>query len=181
MNREDVAKLLTTISNHYWQHPAAADRNIDLMVETWTMVLADIPWTPYGENALEWWLKNEKWPPQAAELRARAKSKMTTDRDLAETRALLDRRSVEAEIGREQREQRLAAYQASHPPDSPFAAEQRRKLEQLAREGLIAWSAIDAEIAVRERQYQQRHEAAHAVAAAHAMKQLTATTEDTDA
>src|SRR4051812_18579013 len=76
MTAEEVARVLALISAHYWQTPGVADRNVDLMIGTWQMVLADVPWTPYGEKALEWWLTHQKWPPQAAELRSRARELM---------------------------------------------------------------------------------------------------------
>lgn len=69
MNKAETATVLATIATHYWQTTNLAERNIDLMVETWTMVLSDIPLRPDIESVLERWLRTEKWPPQAAELR----------------------------------------------------------------------------------------------------------------
>jgi hypothetical protein len=91
MNREETAKLLTTIATHYWQTANMAGRNVDLMIETWAMTLSDIPLTPYIENALEWWFKHEEWPPQASQLRERAQMQIKRERDErknAETLAL---------------------------------------------------------------------------------------------
>ena len=72
MNREETAKVLTMIATHYWQTTNIAERNIDLMIETWTRALADVPLIPHIELALDDWCRTEKWPPQASELRQRA-------------------------------------------------------------------------------------------------------------
>lgn len=72
MTREETAKVLTMIATHYWQTANIAERNIDLMIETWTRALADMPLRPHIELALDDWFRTEKWPPQASELRQRA-------------------------------------------------------------------------------------------------------------
>lgn len=81
MNRTETAMVLDLIRAHYWQTLKSGENNRALMLETWTQVLADIPLRPYGEKALSWWLKHEKWPPQAAELRKRAREYMADDRE----------------------------------------------------------------------------------------------------
>jgi hypothetical protein len=91
MNREETAKVLTLISTHYWQDPKVENKDVTLMVETWTQALADIPLRPYIENALDWWFKHEKWPPQASDLRERAKMQMRAERDAHESAELLRR------------------------------------------------------------------------------------------
>ena len=80
MNADETSKVLSMIATHYWQAANhLGDRNVDLMVETWTMALADVPLTPYIANALEWWFKHEAWPPQASQLRERAITAMRQD------------------------------------------------------------------------------------------------------
>jgi hypothetical protein len=51
------------------------------MVETWVKALEDVPLRPHIENALDWWFKNQEWPPQASQLRALAKERMRAERD----------------------------------------------------------------------------------------------------
>jgi hypothetical protein len=53
------------------------------------MALADVPWSPYGENAVSWWLQHEPWPPAPAEIRERAKAKMRDARKAQENRELM--------------------------------------------------------------------------------------------
>ena len=72
MNATETGMVLEMITAHYWQTPKTAERNADLMVRTWQKTLADIPLQPHIELALDDWFKQEKWPPQAAELRERA-------------------------------------------------------------------------------------------------------------
>lgn len=72
MNATETGMVLEMITAHYWQTPSIADRNAELMVRTWQKALADIPLQPHIEIALDEWFRNEKWPPQAAELRERA-------------------------------------------------------------------------------------------------------------
>lgn len=91
MNAEETSRVLAMISTHYWQTANMASRNVDLMIETWTMALEDIPLTPYIENALEWWFKNEEWPPQASQLRERAKAQMKQERGERENAETLAR------------------------------------------------------------------------------------------
>lgn len=72
MNAKETGMVLEMITAHYWQTPKTAERNAELMVRTWQKALADIPLQPHIELALDDWFKNEKWPPQVAELRERA-------------------------------------------------------------------------------------------------------------
>lgn len=72
MNAKETGMVLEMITAHYWQTPKTAERNAELMVRTWQKALADIPLQPHIEIALDDWFKNEKWPPQVAELRERA-------------------------------------------------------------------------------------------------------------
>lgn len=89
MNREETAQLLTMITNHYWNTGSVRDRNVDLMIETWTMALGDIPMRPYIVNALERWVREEKWPPQASDLRERAKLLMKREREVGDADRVL--------------------------------------------------------------------------------------------
>jgi len=89
MNREETAKVLTLIATHYWQTANLAGRNVDLMIETWAKALSDIPLTPNIELALDEWFKNEKWPPQASELRELAKLRMARERESRKSAELL--------------------------------------------------------------------------------------------
>lgn len=72
MNRVETSKVLDLIRAHYWQTLKAGENDRAMQLETWTMALRDVPLTPYIENALEWWFRNEEWPPQASQLRERA-------------------------------------------------------------------------------------------------------------
>lgn len=55
------------------------------------MALGDMPLTPHIENALDWWFKHEKWPPQAAELLERAAVFRRAEQTALESAALLQR------------------------------------------------------------------------------------------
>jgi hypothetical protein len=66
------------------------------MVETWAKALEDVPLTPYIENALDWWFKHEKWPPQASELRERAKHQMREERRYRENQEVLARYGLDS-------------------------------------------------------------------------------------
>jgi hypothetical protein len=51
---------------------------------------------PYIENALDWWFKHEEWPPQASQLRERAKQQMRSERIERENAATLARYAIPA-------------------------------------------------------------------------------------
>jgi hypothetical protein len=59
------------------------------MLGTWTKTLEDIPLMPYIENALDWWFKNEKWPPQASDLRERVKIQKRREREAQHNKDLM--------------------------------------------------------------------------------------------
>lgn len=99
MNATETGMVLEMITAHYWQTPKTAERNADLMVRTWQKTLADIPLQPHIELALDDWFKNEKWPPQAAELRERAlKLGGPTPTQIAEARAWREREQFALEF-----------------------------------------------------------------------------------
>jgi hypothetical protein len=91
MNSDEVTQTILLIDAAYGPKMKAADRDMDLVIEVWTIALSDIPWKPHGENALSWWLKNEPWPPSPADLRERAKATMRAERGAHESAELLRR------------------------------------------------------------------------------------------
>lgn len=91
MNEKETAMVLELVRNHYWRTLRDGENNQALMLGTWSKALADVPLTPYIENALDWWFKHESWPPQAAQLRERAKMAMRNDRAAQESAALKER------------------------------------------------------------------------------------------
>jgi hypothetical protein len=90
MNEREVGMVLDMIRAHYWQTLKSEENDRALMLRTWTLTLEDVSLTPYIENALEWWFKHEKWPPQASDLRERAKTQMRNERKARENRELMD-------------------------------------------------------------------------------------------
>jgi hypothetical protein len=89
VNATEITKMLALIDAAYGPKMKAAERNWELSIEVWTMALADVPWSPYGENAVSWWLQHEPWPPAPAEIRERAKAKMRDARKAQENRELM--------------------------------------------------------------------------------------------
>ncbi len=108
MNAKETGMVLEMITAHYWQTPKTAERNAELMVRTWQKALADIPLQPHIELALDDWFKNEKWPPQVAELRERAlKLGGPTPTMIAEAQAWQEREQFSREWDEQLREKGL--------------------------------------------------------------------------
>lgn len=93
MTSDEVTQAILLIDAAYGPKMKAAERNLDLVIEVWSIALADIPWSPYGENALSWWLQHEPWPPAPAEIRERATTQMRNQRKARESAELLQRYS----------------------------------------------------------------------------------------
>ena len=94
MNSDEVTQAILLIDAAYGPKMKAAERNMDLVIEVWMIALSDIPWTPYGENALHGWLKTEPWPPAPAEIRDRAKRQMRDERAARENAETLARYGI---------------------------------------------------------------------------------------
>jgi hypothetical protein len=69
MNATEITRMLAMFDAAYGSKMKTEGRSWELSVEIWTLVLADIPWTPYGENAVTSWFAAESWPPTPADIR----------------------------------------------------------------------------------------------------------------
>lgn len=142
MNREETGRVLDLIRAHYWQTLKAGENDRAMMLETWTLALSDVPLTPYTEIALEWWFKYEKWPPQAADIRERARAAMDAERTARELREMAEQRErAMATHGRCQ----IPALGAALATLEPWERRIRNELTRRAANKEIAWSDIDAE------------------------------------
>lgn len=91
MNSDEVTRALALIESAYGSKMQASQRNLELVIEVWMIALEDVPWTPYGELALSWWIRNEAWPPAPADIRERAKRLMRDEKREREDAATLAR------------------------------------------------------------------------------------------
>lgn len=78
MNGAEVARVIALLETTYGSK-MAREQMPELQVEVWTTALAEIPWRPYGANAVDWWIRRESWPPTPADIRNRAKQEMEHD------------------------------------------------------------------------------------------------------
>jgi hypothetical protein len=145
MNASDITRMLAMFDAAYGPKMKAAERNWDLSIEVWTMALADIPWTPHGENAVSWWLKNDAWPPAPAEIRGQARAMMRAERKARENAETLER------YAREDHERRLNGMPAPVAIGSglagldPAIAKIRSDVIRMAANLEISWRDVDAE------------------------------------
>lgn len=91
MNADEVSQVVAMMRAHYGPRSGLEGRSLELMLETWTAALATVPLKPHGMNALEWWFAHEDWPPQAANIRNRAREAMASEERAARDAATRER------------------------------------------------------------------------------------------
>lgn len=70
MTLDDTAQVLALIASRYPN--AKLGEDAAMTVQAWQITLADVPMRPHMEVALRAWFEEQKWAPDASELRVLA-------------------------------------------------------------------------------------------------------------
>jgi hypothetical protein len=126
MNSKEVSRALLIIDAIYGAKMQGHNREFTLVIPAWTAALSDVPWTPYGENALNQWIRTEPWPPVPSEIRELAKKAKKKDREQQEYDDLQSRLSLP--------EGKREGFSVNDPP--------MRKALEMRRNGEIGWAEV---------------------------------------